>query len=123
MGESISCDVWIYIGQLVRVGTACSSDKSVYTCSREADNLQWDFEKNGAIRERVIVDAYFITAGVLLSRVIESATIYLNVTSASDNFVSVTATINDTSLNGIRMSCAGETLDIEIMPPSESPSL
>ena len=107
----------------MRVGTACSSDKSVYTCSREANNLQWDFERNGYISARVIVDADFITAGVILSRVIESATIYFNMTSASDNFVSVTATINDTSLNGIRMNCAGETLDIDIMPPSELPSL
>ena len=106
----------------MQVGTACSSDKSVYTCSREANELQWDFERNGANRARVIVHAAYSTAGVVFTRVIESVTIYFNVTSASDSFVSVTATINETSLSGIRMSCAGETLVIEMMPPSELPS-
>ena len=103
----------------MRVGTACSSAQSVYTCSREADELRWDFERNGVNRARVLVVAEFTTAGETLDRVIESDTVYFNVTSASDSFVSVTATINDTSLNGIRMSCAGESLDIEIMHPSK----
>ena len=106
-------------GQLVRVGTACSSPQSVYTCSRESDELRWDFERNGVNRARVLVVAEFTTAGEILDRVIESVTVYFNVTSASDSFVSVTTTINDPSLNGIRMSCAGESLDIEIMRPSK----
>ena len=103
----------------MRVGKACSSAQSVYTCSREADELLWDFERNGDNVGRFLFVAEFTTAGEIFTRVIESATIYFNVTSASDNFVIATATINDTSLNGIRMSCAGETLDIEIMHPSK----
>ena len=103
----------------MRVGTACSSAHSVYTCSRETDELQWDFERNGDNRARVIFGGGFDTAGNMVTQVIESATIYFNVTSASDRFVSVTATINDTSLNGITMSCAGETLDIIVMRPSK----
>ena len=103
----------------MRVGRACSSAQSVYTCSREADELRWDFERNGVNRARVLVEAEFTFAGDMFTRVIDSTTIYFNVTSASDTLVSVTATINDTILNGIRMSCAGETLDIEIMRPSE----
>ena len=102
----------------MRVGTACSSDQSVYTCSREADELLWDFERNGDNVGRFLFLAEFTTAGEIFYRVVESVTIYFNVTSASDSFMSVTATISDTSLNGIRMSCAGETLDIEIMHPS-----
>ena len=102
----------------MRVGTACSSAQSFYTCSREADELQWDFERNGDTRARVIFGRGFDTAGKMVTQVIEYATIYFNVTSASDSFVSVTATINDTSLNGIRMSCAGEILDIIVMRPS-----
>ena len=103
----------------MRVGTACSSAQSVYTCSREADELLWDFERNGDNVGRFLFLAEFTTAGEIFNRVVESVTIYFNVTSASDSFVSVTATISDTSLNGIRMSCAGETLDIEIMHPSK----
>ena len=103
----------------MRIGTACSNDKSVYTCSREADELRWDFERNGVNTGRFLFLAEFTTAGEIFDRVVEFVIIYFNVTSASDSFVSVTATINDTSLNGIRMSCAGEILDIEMMPPSK----
>ena len=110
--------IFIFTGQLVRVGTACSSAQSVYTCSREADVLRWDFERNGVNRARVLVAAEFNTAGDIFDRVIESVTVYFNVTSAN-SFVSVTATINDTSLNGIRMNCTGETLDITVLRPSK----
>ena len=101
----------------MQVETAYSSDQFIYTCSRQSRELIWDFERNGV--ERVFAGVGFTTAGDMFTRVIDSATIYFNVTSASDSFVSVTATINDTSLNGIRMSCGGDTLDIEIMRPSK----
>ena len=93
----------------------CTTAESAYTCSRDVGSFDWELVRDGGLQVRVSFGSSFSPTGTIRNREVESSMVTFKVTAASNNFLSVTTTVNDTvSLKGVQMVCAGKTINVEV---------